>query len=92
MQRKQKHKLVISDNFQTFKSAELKNFLQSNGIEWELILEKSHWWDGSTKGRYDMGMIGITKSCLEKVMGKALLTFEELRTIVTEIQNALKVH
>ena len=34
-------------------------------------------------------MIGITKSCLKKVMGKALVTFEELRTVTTEIENAL---
>ena len=34
-------------------------------------------------------MIGITKSCLKKVMGKALLTFEELQSIITEIENAL---
>ena len=34
-------------------------------------------------------MIGITKSCLKKVMSKALVTFEELRTVITEIDNAL---
>ena len=34
-------------------------------------------------------MIGITKPCLKKVMSETLLTFEELRTIITEIENAL---
>ena len=34
-------------------------------------------------------MIGITKSCLKKVMSETLLTSEELRTIITEIENAL---
>ena len=79
-----KMKLVISDNFQTFKSTELNNFLRNNSIEWEFILEKSPWWGG-----FYERMIGITKSCLKKVMDKALLTFEELRTVITEIENAL---
>ena len=29
------------------------------------------------------------KSCLKKIMGKALLTFEELRTVVYEIECTL---
>ena len=82
--RRGKTKLVISDNFQTFKSTELKNFLQNNSIEWEFILQNSPWWGG-----FYEGMIGITKSCIEKVKGKALLTFEELQTVITEIENAL---
>mgnify|MGYP001800046040 FL=1 len=70
-------KLIISDNFKTFKSTELKNFLRNNSIEWEFILEKSPWWGG-----FYERIIGITKSCLKKVMSKALLTFEELRTVI----------
>ena len=34
-------------------------------------------------------MKGITKSCLKKVKNKTFLTFEELRIIITEIENAL---
>ena len=34
-------------------------------------------------------MKGITKSCLKKVKNKTFLTFKELRTIITEIENAL---
>ena len=51
-----KTKLVISDNFQTFKSTELKNFLRNNTIGWEFILEKLPWWGG-----FYERMIGITK-------------------------------
>ena len=47
-------------------------------------MEKSPLWGGFYKR-----MIGITKSCLKKVMVKALLTFEELQSIITEIENAL---
>ena len=47
-------------------------------------MEKPPLWGG-----FYERMIGITKSCLKKVMGKALLTFEELQSIITEIENAL---
>ena len=81
--KREKTKLVISDNFQTFKSTEWK-WNNNNSIEWEFILEKSPCW-----GRFYKRMIGITKLCLKKVMGKALLTFDELRTVITEIENSL---
>ena len=61
-----KTKLVISDNFQTFKSTELKNFLQNNSIEWEVILERSSWWGGF----YEI-MIGITKLSFKKGYGQS---------------------
>ena len=39
-------KLFVSDNFKSFKSIELKNFLHKGGIKWQFILEKSPWWGG----------------------------------------------
>ena len=36
-------------------------------------------------------MVGIMKSCLKKVMGRALLTFEELRTVIHEIECTLNL-
>ena len=47
-------------------------------------MENSPLWGG-----FYERMVGIIKSCLKKVMGKALLTFEELQTIITGIDNAL---
>ena len=40
--------LFVSDNFKSFKSIELKNFLLKGGIKWRFILEKSPWWVVST--------------------------------------------
>ena len=62
-------KLFISDNFKTFKSVELKNMLRNHKIEWIFILEKSPWWGG-----FYERMIGIVKTSLKKVIGKASLT------------------
>ena len=53
MQREEKR-----NDFQTFKSTELNNFLRKISIEWEFVLEKSPWW----RGFYER-MIGMTKSC-----------------------------
>ena len=47
-------------------------------------MEKSPWWGG-----FYQRVIGIANLCFKKVIGKALLIFEDLRTIITEIENAL---
>ena len=36
----------ISDNFITFKSMEIKNFISNLGIKWKFILERFLWWGG----------------------------------------------
>ena len=75
-------KLFVSDNFRTFKSKETVAFLQKNRIDWKFILPKSPWWGG-----FYERMIGVVKSSLRKVLGSAKLTFEELYTVLTEIEN-----
>ena len=66
-------KLVISDNFKSFKSIEIKYFLRKKDIKWEFILEKSPWWGG-----FYERLIDITKLCLKKCMGKSRLTYDEI--------------
>ena len=39
-------RLFISDNFKSFKSLDVKNFLRKLRIKWSFILEKSPWWGG----------------------------------------------
>ena len=75
---------MIHNNFKTLKSERVKDFLRNNNIEWKFILECSPWWGGFYKR-----LIDITKSSLKKVMAKALLTFEELRTVIHEIECSL---
>ena len=40
-------------------------------------------------GRVYERLIGLTKTCLKKVLGKATLTFQELVTVSTEIESAI---
>ena len=39
-------KIIVSDNFKSFKSGELKSFVGSKEVIWDLILERSPWWGG----------------------------------------------
>ena len=75
---------IASNNFKNFQSEDVKVFLRDNYIQWKFILERSPWWGG-----FYERLVGIMKSCLKKIMGKALLTFEELRTEVYEIECTL---
>ena len=75
-------RLFISDNFKSFKSLEVKNFLRK--LRMVFILEKFPWWGGF----YEQ-LIAIVKSSLKKVVGKALLNYNEMVTVVTEIEGCL---
>ena len=76
-------KLFISDNFSTFRSEDerLLNFLRYNNIDWKYILPLSPWWGG-----FYERLIRIVKSTLRKVLGQARLNYEELYTILTEVE------
>ena len=39
-------KIIVSDHFKSFKSGELKSFVGSKGVIWDLILKHSPWWGG----------------------------------------------
>lgn len=87
--------LIISDNATTFKAANkllLKIFKQDNvqkylankNITWKFILEKAPWWGG-----FYERLIGVVKRCLKKVLGNSCLNYEELVTVVTNVEATL---
>ena len=80
-------KLFISDNFSTFESREVTNFLRRHDISWEFILQKSPWWGG-----FYEKLIGITKITLKKVFGKARFSYDELVIVICEIENSINSH
>ena len=53
-------------------------------LKWNFILEKAPWWGG-----FYEWLIGIVKSSLKKILPKSLLTFEELYTVITEIESVM---
>ena len=75
---------IISDNFKTFKAVEVQNFMRYLRIKWNFILEKSPWWDG-----FYERMVRSIKNTLNKVVGISSLDYEQLNTVLVEIENVI---
>lgn len=91
-------KVIYSDNAKTFKRAdqnlkelwksfkisELTDFFSSRFITWKFIEERAAWWGGFWER-----LVRSVKNCLKKILGKASLNFEEMTTILTEVEAVL---
>lgn len=89
---------IYSDNARTFKRAdkdlkvlwqmirgsELTEFFTDKGITWKFIAERAAWWGGFWER-----LVRSVKICLKRVLGKASLNFEELTTILAEVEAVL---
>ena len=78
------NQLFISDNAKTFKSKEVQQFIRNMGVAWKFNLPRSPWWGG-----FFERMVRCTKSSLKKILGVAKLTYEELLTVLTEVEGVL---
>ena len=77
-------RMYISDNATCFTGPELTEYLQVMGSKWEFILEASPWWGGFWER-----LVQSTKRCLRKCLGRAKLSYEELLTLLAEIECVL---
>ena len=86
---------LISDNAKTFKSSagevakiarssEVQTQLANKGVSWDFIVERPPW-----HGGFWERMVRCVKRCLKKSIGRTSLTFEELRTILVEVEATL---
>ena len=93
--RKSLPRKLISDNASTFLSAnnELRELFQSHtlketlarqGIDWQFIPKRAPW-----HGEFWERLIGLTKSTLKKVLGRAAVNLCTLQTIVVEVEAIL---
>ena len=84
---------LISDNAKTFTSAsrEVRNIIRSvevqrhltdQGVEWQFIVERAPWWSGFWER-----MVRTIKGVLKKVIGRSNLNYDELFTILTEVES-----
>ena len=87
--------LIVSDNAKTFQATEkaLNNLfshpdvvseLDRKKIEWRFNLERAPWWGG-----FFERMVKSVKACLRKVLGNARLSFDELFTVLVEVEGTL---
>ena len=86
---------MISDNAKTFKTAsatirkileapEVKKYFAQLQVEWKFNIEKPPWWGGLFER-----MIKSAKHYLKKAIGKNCLTYDELLTLVIEVEAVL---
>ena len=78
--RKRFPETFISDNFKSFKSVMLKKFLR-NKFDWKFILGRSPWW-----GAFYERLVKVVKDSLHKVVKNARLSYDELITVLIEIE------
>ena len=93
--RKSLPRKLISDDASTFLSAnnELRELFQSHalkktlarqGIDWQFITKRAPWYGGFWER-----LIGLTKSSIKKVLGRASVNLRTLQTIVVEVEAIL---
>ena len=76
--------LIINDNAKTFKSTYVKRYMIQRGVKQRFILPASPWWGG-----FYERLVRSVKSSLKKTLGKSTLSFEELQTILCEIEEVI---
>ena len=86
---------ILSDNAKMFKggareikkivrSANVLRYMADKGVTWEFIVEKAPW-----HGGFWERLVRCVKRCLKKIVGRAFLSFEEMRTLLIEIEGTL---
>lgn len=91
-------KVIYSDNALTFKRLckdikevwtalrhqDVQDYVAHNQISWKFSAERAAWWGGFWER-----MVRSVKSCLRKILGRSSLNFEELTTVVQEVEAAV---
>lgn len=87
--------LIVTDNAKTFKAASknlvnlfkspnVNSYLSGRRIKWKYNLAKAPWWGG-----FYERLIKSVKLCLKKNLGTVKLTYDELHTVITQIEAVL---
>lgn len=63
------------------KGKEIQKFFADKRITWKYIVERTAWWGGMWER-----LVRSVKTCLRKVLGKCYLEFEELQTLICEVE------
>ena len=66
------------------KHVAVREFFAGVQVEWSFNVEKAPWWGG-----FFERLVGSVKRCLRKVIGQRRLTYDELLTVLTEVEVTL---
>ena len=86
---------ILSDNATTYLAAshelhelllspEVQELLAENKVTWTFIPKRAPW-----QGGFWERLIGITKTALKKTLGRTQVSFDQLRTILAEVEATL---
>ena len=75
---------VISDNGKNFVSVDTKRFVSSIGVNWITNLSLASW-----HGGFFERLVKSTKTLLRKQLEKSRLNYEELQTVLCEVETIL---
>lgn len=86
---------LISDNTKTFwgsskavekiaRSNEVTCYLSTNGVTRKFIVEKAPWWGGFWEH-----LVQSIKQCLKKCIGRKTLNYDELQTLLSEVESVV---
>ena len=76
--------LIVSDNAKTFRSTEVARYMLQCGITQRFILPASPWWGG-----FYERLVKSVKTSLKKILGKSLISFEELQTVLCDVETVI---
>ena len=87
--------VMLSDNASTYLAAaeELKILFESDvikealgrqGVDWQFIPKRAPWYGGFWERS-----IGLTKQAIRKTLGRTFISFDQLQTVVIEIESML---
>ncbi len=77
----------VTDNAPTFKATKLWLEVLTGDTDlleriiWQFNLSRAPWWGG-----FFERLVGVMKSSLSKVIGQALLTFEEMEEVLLDVE------
>ncbi|KAL0146824.1 hypothetical protein M9458_057763, partial [Cirrhinus mrigala] len=74
----------LSELWQAIKDPQLLEYFSGKGIVWRFIVERAAWWGGFWER-----LVRSVKTCLRMVLGRASITFEEMSTLLMEVEATL---
>lgn len=74
-------KVMISDNGTNFICEEVQSYMANKGTLWKFNIQKAPWYGG-----FFERLVQSVKRCLRKVLTNARLTFEEMLTVIKQVE------
>ena len=76
--------LIVSDNGKTFKDSRVQAQCRRDGTQWKFNVEAAPWWGG-----FFERLVKSVKLSLKKCIRNARLNYDELSTVLVEVEAAL---